>query len=142
GRLIVAEDVAADVAALMGDLFALRFPIESMVPVDVYGGDDGASMAANNTSAFNCRLVTGGSGWSDHAIGRAIDLNPIANPFVSGDIVLPPAGVDFLDRSQDRTGMVHADDAVVRAFAARGWSWGGAWTRPLDYQHFYRSRDG
>lgn len=139
GRLIVAEVVATDVAGIMGDLFELRFPIERVIPVDIYGADDDASMAANNTSAFNCRSVTGATGWSDHAYGEAIDLNPVANPYVARDVVLPPAGVGYLDRSQDLLGMIHDDDGVVRAFAARGWSWGGDWTQPVDYQHFSRS---
>lgn len=133
----MAAAVATDVAVIMRDLFELRFPIERITPVDAFGADDDASMAANNTSAFNCRTVTGGTDWSEHAHGEAIDINPVANPYVVGDVVLPPAGVDYLDRSQNLTGMIHHDDGVVRAFAARGWSWGGDWTRPVDYQHFY-----
>ena len=70
--------------AVMGDLYAQRFPIEQMQPIDVYGGDDNRSISANNTSAFNCRAVTGGTGWSEHAYGRAIDVNPFVNPYVKG----------------------------------------------------------
>ncbi|MDD9205334.1 M15 family metallopeptidase, partial [Georgenia sp. 10Sc9-8] len=110
-----------------------------MVPVDAYGGDDGASMAANNTSAFNCRTITGGSGWSEHSYGRAIDINPLANPYVAGSTVLPAAGWAYADRIRDAAGMIHAGDEVVRAFAERGWLWGGYWTYPKDYQHFSTS---
>jgi hypothetical protein len=32
--------------------------------------------------------------------------------------------------------MIHPDGPVVRAFADAGWSWGGYWDSPKDYQHF------
>lgn len=73
GRLIVAAEVTADIAGIMGDLFEMHFPIERITPMDLFGGSD-------NASAFNCRSVTGGAGWSEHAFGEAIDLNPVANP--------------------------------------------------------------
>jgi D-alanyl-D-alanine carboxypeptidase len=94
-------------------------------------------MAADNTSAFNCRFVAGTSRWSMHAYGLAIDINPIENPYVAGDHVSPPAGRPFADRSRDAKGMVHDGDEVVRAFAAIGWEWGGDWSGGVrDYQHF------
>lgn len=136
GRLIVATDLAEEMVAIMHELFEARFPIERMEPVDVYGGDDNQSMAANNTSAFNCRQVTGGSAWSEHSYGRAIDINPLVNPYVMGSTALPPEGAAYADREQDAPGMIHAGDVVVDAFAARGWEWGGYWTSPKDYQHF------
>ncbi|MEE6296079.1 FG-GAP repeat domain-containing protein [Georgenia wangjunii] len=76
GRLVIAAHLTASVEAVMRDLYAARFPIARMAPVEAFGGDDDASMAANNTSAFNCRAVTGGAAWSEHAYGRAIDVNP------------------------------------------------------------------
>ncbi len=136
GRLVVHASLADDVADVLQDLYEARFPIHRMVPVAEYGADDDASMAANNTSAFNCRAITGGSSFSEHSYGRAIDVNPLVNPYVSGSTVLPPGGAPYADRSRDVPGMIHAGDEVVRAFAARGWSWGGSWTRPKDYQHF------
>jgi poly-gamma-glutamate synthesis protein (capsule biosynthesis protein) len=107
-----------------------------MRPVDAYGSDDERSMAADNTSAFNCRRVAGSSSWSEHARGLAIDINPLENPEIRGGRVLPPAGAAFTDRSRWRRGMIHSEDAVVRAFAAIGWRWGGYWRSPKDYQHF------
>jgi hypothetical protein len=94
--------------------------------VEKFGGSDEASMAADNTSAFNCRRIAGTSRWSEHAYGRAIDINPVENPHVTAAI----------DRSQLRPGMIVADDVVVKAFAAIGWSWGGTWRSSKDYQHF------
>jgi hypothetical protein len=69
-------------------------------------------------------------------VRRAIDINPRENPYILGRRVLPPAGHPFLDRTLQRKGMMHANDTVVRAFATVGWSWGGNWTSPRDYQHF------
>ncbi len=140
GTLIVNRSVAADVVTVMGTLFRERFPIRRMQPVDAYGGDDFRSIEADNTSAFNCRPATGSSHWSEHAYGRAIDLNPLENPYVSGGRTSHPGSVRYLDRSVRREGMVQAGDATVRAFAAVGWGWGGNWTGGVkDLQHFSAS---
>ena len=137
GEMVVNHDVAKDVISVFRDLFGARFPIRRMRLADEYGGDDDRSMAANNTSAFNCRPVTGGSAWSEHSYGRAIDINPIQNPYVTGGgTVLPPAGAAYVDRSLQAKGMIHPGDAVVRAFTSVGWGWGGTWSDPVDYQHF------
>ncbi|GAB2685926.1 M15 family metallopeptidase [Thalassiella azotivora] len=142
GELVVHADSAHRVLRVFHTLYRQGFPIERMQRVDAFGGSDDASMAANNTSAFNCRPVAGGTSWSEHAYGRAIDLNPVQNPYVSGSTVLPPAGRDYLDRRVVRPGMVLAGDATTRAFADQGWGWGGSWTRPVDYQHFFAGSDG
>jgi hypothetical protein len=136
GELVIHEDQARAVKEAFRALFKARFPIERMQLVDVYGGDDDRSMAANNTSGFNCRTVEGSSSWSEHAYGRAIDINPIQNPAVRDGRVSPPAGARYLDRSPRARGLIRAEDAVVRAFAAVGWGWGGYWTSLKDYQHF------
>lgn len=107
-----------------------------MKPVEAYGADDDRSMAADNTSVFNCRGIPGSSKWSEHAYGRAIDINPLENPEVRDGEVSPPAGAAFLNRSRWRHGMIHDSDAVVRAFARIGWGWGGHWRSLKDYQHF------
>lgn len=136
GRLIVAADRAQQVVDILRDIYAAKFPIERMEPIDVYGGDDNRSIKANNTSAFNCRAVTGGTGWSEHAYGRAIDVNPFVNPYVKGSTVLPPEAAPYTNRSRNDPGMIHNGDAVVDAFAVRGWKWGGYWSSLKDYQHF------
>ena len=139
GRLIVAAHLAQDMVDIFRDLYDARFRVDKIEPIDKYGGDDMKSIKANNTSAFNCREVTGGGGWSEHAYGRAIDVNPFVNPYVKGGTVLPPEAAPYTDRSRNDPGMIHADDAVVRAFAARGWAWGGYWSSLKDYQHFSTS---
>ncbi len=139
GSIVVHEDAVDTMVTVLHELFDARYPIERMEPVDVYGGSDEASMDANNTSAFNCRAATGGSGWSEHAYGRAVDLNPLQNPYVRGDTVLPPQSARFTDRTSTERGVIHEDDAAVIAFARQGWEWGGHWSTLKDYQHFSAS---
>lgn len=139
GELVVNVDVADDVVAVFETLFEAGFPIERMELVDVFGGDDLASMRANNTSAFNCRYVDGTTRWSEHAYGRAIDINPLLNPWIRGATVSPPEGERYSDRSLEMPGMIHDGDVVVDAFAAIGWEWGGTWRTSKDYQHFSAS---
>ena len=137
GRLVVNEDAARPMLTVMHRLFQLRFPIRRMRLVDAYGADDHRSMEADNTSAFNCRFVAGTDRWSEHAYGRAIDVNPIENPYADGDgYVSPPQGAPFADRSRRAKGLIHRGGPVVAAFAAVGWEWGGNWAWPKDFQHF------
>ncbi|HEX6667014.1 MAG TPA: M15 family metallopeptidase [Solirubrobacterales bacterium] len=137
GRLVVHRDSARAMLAVMHRLYALHFPIRRMRLVDAYGADDHRSMDADNTSAFNCRVVAGTDRWSEHAYGRAIDLNPVENPYADSDgYVSPPAGAPYADRSRRAPGLIHRNGPVVAAFAKAGWEWGGNWDWPKDYQHF------
>ncbi len=138
GSLVVAASVADAVLEVFRTLYDQRFPIRRMEPVDAFGGDDDASMAADNTSGFNCRpaVASGPPHWSNHAYGLAIDVNPIENPYILGGEVLPPAGAEFVDRSVYRPGMAIDGGVLTQAFAAVGWSWGGLWHGSPDYQHF------
>jgi hypothetical protein len=120
-------------------LFGTRFPIRRMRLVDDYGASDFASIAADNTSAFNCRNATGSSRFSEHAYGRAVDVNPIENPYVYPDgTTVHAASRPYLDGARHRPGMGFRGGVLVRAFAAAGWRWGGEWRPPsaTDYQHF------
>jgi hypothetical protein len=140
GRLVVNRDSAREVVTAMRSLYRLRYPIRRLRLVDAYGADDHRSMAADNTSAFNCRFVAGTGRWSEHAYGRALDLNPVENPYVTASgYVSPPAGAPFARLSSGADGVVHGGGPVVRAFAAAGWKWGGDWSWPKDYQHFSAS---
>jgi hypothetical protein len=135
GSIVVRSTAARGVLSVFRRVYAARFPIRRLRLVEAYKGSDDASMAADNTSGFNCRPVPGTRRWSQHAYGLAIDINPVENPFVHSGVVDPPAGRRYLDRSRLRRGMVRPSDVVVRAFASIGWSWGGRWSSP-DYQHF------
>ena len=137
GELVVHKDVADEVLAIFKALFAWRFPVEKMKVIDDYQGDDDASMADNNTSAFNCRFVAEKPGaYSKHSLGRAIDINPRTNPMVTGSVVSPAAGSAFVDREKRAPGLLRAGDRAVREFTRRGWIWGGGWASMKDYQHF------
>ena len=138
GELVVHEDVVADVIAIFEQLHRLRYPIAKMRTVDHYpGAEDELSMEDNNSSAFNCRPLPSGRGWSLHAYGRAIDVNPLLNPYIdSRGNLEPTTAAPYLDRNRTDPGMLHAGDPAVRAFTDRGWRWGGYWRTPKDYQHF------
>ena len=129
--------LAAALVGVFRRLYAARFPIRRMRPIDAYGGSDFRSIEADNTSAFNCRRVEGTSRWSNHAYGRAIDVNPIENPYVSSrGTTSHPASRQYLDRRRTRPGMATRGGALVRAFQAARWGWGGDWSGAHDYQHF------
>ena len=140
GILIVHKDLAEDVARIFEDLYKKNFLIERITPVEEYGGSDDASMAANNTSAFNCRDVTGRPGrFSNHSWGRAIDINPLTNPYVKGDYVAPPGGRVYLDRTKSYPGAILKGSYIVERFKRSGWTWGGDWKDLKDYQHFEKA---
>lgn len=139
GQLVVAANVAEVMLDIFADMFAAGYPVQSMRPVSAFGGDDDLSMAANNTSAFNCRLVGGTQRLSQHASGRAIDINPVQNPYVTSRGTSPKAGEAYdspKDRVADVAGVLTPDHPVVKAFKSRGWGWGGDWKNSKDYQHF------
>ena len=141
GAIVVHRDVSGEVTTVFRRLYAARFPIHRIRPVAAYGGSDPRSMAADNTSGFNCRyaVAAGPKRWSAHAYGEAIDVNTVENPYVRGSDVLPTAGRSYLDRMRYRKGMAVAGGVLVRAFASVGWLWGGRWTAGPDYQHFSRT---
>lgn len=137
GTLIVDAKLAPELSAIFHELYRHKFLIDRMDPVEDFAGDDVRSMEANNTSAFNCRDITGQKGkFSNHSWGRAIDINPLTNPYVKGARVLPEAGRAYLDRTTAHPGSILAGSLVVKLFAKYGWTWGGSWPDRQDYQHF------
>jgi poly-gamma-glutamate synthesis protein (capsule biosynthesis protein) len=136
GELIVATSIADEVCTIFARLFEVRFPIASMVRVDAFDGDDGRSMWANNTSAFNFRRIAGTDQLSHHALGLAIDLNPVQNPWLRDERIDPAEGRRYLDRDDVRPGMIVRPGPVVEAFARHGWFWGGDFEGMRDYHHF------
>lgn len=139
GEMIVNAGVAADIVGVFEQLFEARFPIEEMRLVTQADLDAPPTGDGNNTAAFVCRAVTGGTSFSEHAFGLAIDINPFHNPYQRNDLVLPELATHYLDRGLGQPGMILDGDVVVNAFAAIGWPWGGDWTSLKDYQHFSRS---
>ena len=136
GEMIANAAAVRPLRRAFASLYRSDFPVRRMRLVDRYGGSDYRSIEADNTSAFNCRPVTGGSRWSEHAYGRAVDVNPIENPYVSNGRTAHRRSRRYLDRSHRRRGMAFPGGALVRAFRRVGWGWGGRWSNPTDYQHF------
>jgi len=136
GELVVGAAEAPGVVSVFERLFEAGFPIEEMRLIT------GADLAAeptgdgNNTAAFVCRPVRGGSRFSAHAHGLAIDINPFHNPYRRDDLVLPELASSYLDRDNRRPGMIHDGDVVVAAFESIGWRWGGRWRGTVDPMHF------
>jgi hypothetical protein len=140
GELVVAAALAPRAVELFRRLYALGFPIRQMKLVDDFGADDDASMAADNCSAFNFRVIAGTELLSQHALGRAIDINPVENPWRRPDRVLPPAGEQFVDRAHVRPGMFVRPGPVVATLDELGWEWGGDWRHAFDDHHLVWSR--
>ncbi len=140
GELIVAAALAPRAVELFRRLYALGFPIRQMKLVDDYDASDDASMAADNSSAFNFRVIAGTDLLSQHALGRAIDINPVENPWRKPDRILPKAGEAFADRTHVRPGMIVRPGPVVAALDELGWEWGGDWMHAFDDHHIVWSR--
>jgi poly-gamma-glutamate synthesis protein (capsule biosynthesis protein) len=142
GELIVHKDVAIEVLDIFESLYALKYPIHKMRLVSEYKGNDWQSIEADNTSAFNCRNATGSKKWSKHSYGKAIDLNPIENPYISRKgRISHKASLKYRKRVHKSTShadkaVLLKDDKIVKIFKSYGWKWGGDWSSIKDYQHF------
>lgn len=132
GQLIVNKEVQEDITEIFEFIKETRFPIEKVIPIIKYDWSDEASTSDNNTTAFNYRFVSGTRIVSNHAYGYAIDINPVQNPYIKRNKVLPP-GASY-DTSVP--GTITPDSQLVKEFKERGWSWGGDWRSVKDYQHF------
>lgn len=142
GELIIHKDVAEGVSKLFEEMYNIKYPIRQMKLVSDFKGNDWQSIEADNTSAFNCRRATGSKKWSKHSYGKAIDINPIENPYVfrSGQSS-HKASKPYLKRKRisenpSQIAMLLSYDKVIKIFKKYGWTWGGDWERVKDYQHF------
>ena len=142
GEMIVNKDVAKEVIDIFDKLYRHNYPIRQMKLVSDFGADDWRSIEADNTSAFNCRPVTGGKKWSNHSYGRAIDINPLENPYISrSGKIAHKLSLQYRKRvrhgnSAEQRAIILKNDYIVKLFKARGWRWGGDWHSVKDYQHF------
>lgn len=143
GEMIVHKDIAKNVTDIFEDLYNMRYPINKMRLVSNYKGSDWQSIEADNTSALNCRSITGNSKkWSKHAYGKAIDINPISNPYISRKgRISHKASLKYRkrvhrNRSAGDRAMLLKNDQATQIFEHFGWKWGGDWRSIKDYQHF------
>ena len=138
GNMVVDKQISDEVISIFKELYEVKFPIEKMLLPCEYSGIDELSMRDNNTSAFNDRPIEGSGALSYHQLGRAIDINPLVNPYIrfSDGEVLPTTAHEYLDRTKQVKGMIYEDDPCVKIFKKYGWVWGGDWNSVKDYQHF------
>ena len=140
GELICHRSISDALLDIFRKLYEAKYPIERMVLVDEYGADDEASMADNNTSAFNFRFVSGTRSLSKHSLGMAIDINPFYNPYVrkrGGKLLVSPDGAEeYVDRNKSFPYKINRNDLCYKLFKAHGFTWGGDWKNSKDYQHF------
>ena len=144
GEMIVNAEIADATLEIFYQLYEAKYPLASVKLVDDYGevADDHLSMAANNTSAFCYRQVTGSQKLSWHSFGAAIDINPVQNPYINGSRVSPPEGRNYLNRKEKGPHMIDHSDFCYKVFKAHGWKWGGDFSGDKDYQHFYKELSG
>ena len=142
GEIIVHKEVSDEVAEIFEALYDTGYPIKKMRLVSDYKGSDWQSIESDNTSAFNCRLATGSKKWSKHSYGKAIDINPIENPYISRKgYISHKASAIYRKREHQKSGyadkaILLKNDKAVGIFKKYGWKWGGDWSGVKDYQHF------
>lgn len=145
GELICNEYIAEDLVEIFHELYRNEYQIEKVLLIDEYDGDDDASMTDNNTSCFNYRVVSGSSSLSKHALGLAIDINPLYNPYITynkdgTENVPPQAALCYADRSAGFPYKIDEKDLCYKLFTEHGFIWGGNWNSVKDYQHFQKTK--
>ncbi len=142
GEIIVHKDVSHEVTEIFEALYKMGYPVYRMKLVSDYKGNDWQSIESGNTSAFNCRSATGSKKWSKHSYGKAIDINPIENPYIArSGRISHKASLKYRKRVHKNS--TYADKAILlkndkatKIFEKYGWKWGGDWSGVKDYQHF------
>lgn len=146
GELICNSLIANDLIEIFYELYRNEYRLEKVRLIDEYDGDDIAAMEDNNTSCFNYRVVAGSTSLSRHALGLAIDINPLYNPYISWDEngreqVSPEIAGAYADRSGSFPYKIDENDLCYRLFIDHGFTWGGDWNSAKDYQHFQKIPD-
>ena len=140
GEMVVNQLIATDILEIMEQLFLASYPIEKARLIDYYDADDETSMRDNNSSGFNWRFIKGTTTLSNHSTGLAVDINPLYNPYYKStkrrEIIQPQTGQPYLDRTADFPFKITEEDLCHALFVAHGFTWGGSWESPKDYQHF------
>lgn len=144
GELIVHKSIANEIVWIFEELYTIGYPIREMRLISDFNGNDWRSIEADNTSAFNCRRATDSKKWSKHAFGRAIDINPLENPYISKrGHISHRASLKYRKRvhkdnsPEDRAVLLPKDRATL-IFKSYGFKWGGDWRYIKDYQHFFK----
>lgn len=138
GEMVVVRKLAKEVLEIFAQLFDAEYEIEKIRLCDYYDADDERSMSDNNSSAFNYRVVADTNSISMHSYGRAVDINPLINPYIVGEKVMPANAVQYCDRKLAFSHKIDHDDEAYKVFTSHGWKWGGDWANSKDYQHFVK----
>ena len=138
GEIIVHKEVSSEVLKIFYELYQNKYPINKIKLIEEYNTSDELSMQANNSSAFNYRLVENTDKLSWHCFGLAIDINPLLNPYIVGDKVYPITAQKYVDRTKNFKGKIDEKDLAYKIFTKYNWKWGGHFTHAKDYQHFYK----
>ena len=133
GQLVIHKDVKNDIIELFDLIKNTKFPIAKVIPIVKYNWNDSISMADNNTSAFNYRNVDGTKSLSKHSFGKAIDINPMQNPYKSKAGIISPRKATY---NKNKSGTLTSDSKIVTFLLSRGWEWGGNYKSIKDWQHF------
>ncbi|MCI8621725.1 MAG: M15 family metallopeptidase [Clostridia bacterium] len=141
GEMVCSSKVSNDILEIFKELYNIQYPIEKIKLIDEYGANDEASMSDNNTSCFCYRQITGSKSLSKHSLGLAIDINPLYNPYVKGKTISPKASYIYSNRNSDFEHKISKEDVLYNLFTSKGWTWGGDWILPKDYQHFEKNID-
>lgn len=140
GELIVNKRIAEDVLDIFKELYKAGYQIEKVRLIDEYNAQDELSMRDNNSSAFNFRYISYSTTLSKHAMGLAVDINTLYNPYikqVDGRLNIEPANaVNYVDRNRQFQHKIDHDDLCYKLFTKHGFEWGGDWEDSKDYQHF------
>ncbi|KRC88755.1 hypothetical protein ASE25_13055 [Terrabacter sp. Root85] len=135
GYVVVNADVARSTAKIFDALYAKRFPLHRVEGIENWGGWEWLASKANASTAMNCRKpseANSSNAYSPHAWGRALDFNPVQNPYVnphtgSWDPNPPP--------SASTPGTIRYGGVAWTVVTSFGWYWSGndSWH---DYMHF------
>lgn len=141
GEMICNKAIAKDLLDIFRELYRQKYPIERIRLIDDYEASDERSMRDNNTSSFCFRKVSGTTKLSKHALGMAVDVNTLYNPYVRTGkdgrrIVEPSTAVKYVDRTRSFPYKIVKGDLLYRLFLQHGFQWGGSWRTMKDWQHF------
>ena len=144
GELICNEAIAQDLVEIFYELYRNEYQLEQVLLIDEFDGDDISSMEANNTSCFNYRPIQDSTKLSKHALGLAVDINPLYNPYITynsdgTEEVSPVSGSAYADRSTSFSYKIDESDLCYKLFIQHGFTWGGNWNSCKDYQHFQKT---
>ena len=143
GELICNEAIAQDLVEIFYELYRNEYQLEQVLLIDEFDGDDISSMESNNTSCFNYRPIQDSTKLSKHALGLAVDINPLYNPYITYNAdgtedVSPVSGSAYADRSASFSYKIDESDLCYKLFIQYGFTWGGNWNSCKDYQHFQK----